>query len=88
MTLKLPTLLLKSKDNVLTVLVNYHGHDETSTAQDVENPRGILGAYPLPDGTQTATGFKPWRIQGNAGGSKNIDPVRGPMNEGGLMPND
>ena len=25
-----------------------------------------------------------WKIQGNAGGQKNIDPVRGPLNEGGL----
>jgi len=28
--------------------------------------------------------FKEWKIQGNAGGSSNVDPVRGPMNEGGL----
>jgi beta-galactosidase len=84
MTLKHPTSLLKSKDNVLTVLVDYHGHDETSTAQGVENPRGILGVYLLPDRTQTGTRFKLWKIQGNAGGSKNIDPGRGPTNEGGL----
>lgn len=72
--------------NVLTVLVDYHGHDETSTSHGVENPRGILGARLLP-GTATNTsdtGFALWKIQGNAGGSANIDPVRGPMNEGGL----
>ncbi|KAK3940357.1 family 35 glycosyl hydrolase [Diplogelasinospora grovesii] len=68
-------------DNVLTVLVDYHGHDETSTAKGVENPRGILGAALL--GGQGG-GFKTWKIQGNAGGSKNIDAIRGPMNEGGL----
>jgi beta-galactosidase len=84
MTLELPTSLLKPNRNVVTVLVDYHGHDETSTGKGVENPRGILGAYLLPDGTQTATGFNLWKIQGNAGGSENIDPVRGPMNEGGL----
>jgi hypothetical protein len=69
---------LNATGNVLVVLVDYHGHDETSTAKGVENPRGILGAS-LDSGN-----FTEWRIQGNAGGSKNIDPVRGPMNEGGL----
>jgi beta-galactosidase GanA len=69
---------LKAKGNVLTVVVDYHGHDETSTAHGVENPRGILGAA-LSSGT-----FSLWKIQGNAGGSANIDPMRGPMNEGGL----
>ncbi|KAI1867042.1 hypothetical protein JX265_007618 [Neoarthrinium moseri] len=83
-TLSLPTSALKLKDNVITVVVDYHGHDQTSTAKGVENPRGILGAYLLPSGKSTSTGFKQWKIQGNAGGSANIDPVRGPMNEGGL----
>lgn len=82
--LDLPPAALKSTVNVLTVLVDYHGHDETSTAKGVENPRGVLGAQLLPTGTSTSTGFKTWKIQGNAGGSANIDPVRGPLNEGGL----
>lgn len=82
--LSLPSSALKLKNNVLTVVVDYHGHDETSTAQGVENPRGILGAYLLPSGTSTNTGFKLWKIAGNAGGPANLDPVRGPMNEGGL----
>lgn len=89
--LNLTTSALKETDNVLTVVVDYHGHDETSTAKGVENPRGILGAYLLPlaspppaKGAISDTGFKTWKIQGNAGGSSNIDPVRGPMNEGGL----
>ncbi|KAI4601805.1 hypothetical protein KJ359_010669 [Pestalotiopsis sp. 9143b] len=83
--LSLPASSLKLKNNVLTVVVDYHGHDETSTAKGVENPRGILGAYLLPGGTSTNTGFKQWKIAGNAGGPANIDPVRGPMNEGGLF---
>ncbi|KAA8571451.1 hypothetical protein EYC84_001451 [Monilinia fructicola] len=74
---------IKLKDNLLTVVVDYHGHDETSTAKGVENPRGILGAFLLPR-PSNSTGFKLWKIQGNAGGSANIDPVRGPMNEGGF----
>lgn len=78
-------------DNVLTVLVDYHGHDETSTAGGLAVPRGIYGARLLPPGgagagadADAATGFARWKIQGNAGGPANIDPVRGPMNEGGL----
>lgn len=75
--------------NVLTVLVDYHGHDETSTAGGVTVPRGIYGAQLLPAPTtattaNTTTGFTQWKIQGNAGGPANIDPVRGPFNEGGL----
>ncbi|KAL1591330.1 hypothetical protein SLS60_012074 [Paraconiothyrium brasiliense] len=65
--------------NVLTIVTDYTGHDQTSTGPaGVENPRGLLGAQ-LQGGT-----FSQWKIQGNAGGEKNIDPVRGPMNEGGL----
>lgn len=75
--------IIKPKDNLVTVVVDYHGHDETSTAKGVENPRGILGASLLPRPSNSA-GFKLWKIQGNAGGSANIDPVRGPMNEGGF----
>lgn len=82
--LALAASALKPADNVLTVLVDYHGHDETSTGQGVGNPRGILGATLLPGGTAKATGFSTWKLQGNAGGDANIDPVRGPMNEGGL----
>jgi hypothetical protein len=84
--LNIPLSVLKSEDNLVTVLVDYNGHDETSTAKGVENPRGILGASLIPAVTTTATdtGFKLWKIQGNAGGASNLDPVRGPMNEGGL----
>ncbi len=80
--LTLPPSALKASNNLLTVLVDYHGHDQTSTAKGVENPRGILGASLLP--ASGSTGFSIWKIQGNAGGSANLDPVRGPMNEGGL----
>ena len=81
--LSLPSASLIAKNNLLTVVVDYHGHDETSTAKGVENPRGILGAALLP-APSSGTGFGLWKIQGNAGGSANIDAVRGPMNEGGL----
>ncbi|KAF2476740.1 uncharacterized protein BDR25DRAFT_375819 [Lindgomyces ingoldianus] len=75
---------LKGSGNVLTVVTDYTGHDQTSTGPaGGENPRGILGATLL-SSTSTALQFDKWKIQGNAGGEKNIDPTRGPMNEGGL----
>lgn len=67
---------------MLTVLADYNGHDETSVGPSVgENPRGILGAVLYGSGNSTLN-FAQWKIQGNAGGSKNIDAVRGRMNEG------
>lgn len=70
--------------NVLTVVTDYTGHDETSRGPaGVENPRGILGATLL-GSNNTKLNFTQWKIAGNAGGNANIDPVRGPLNEGGL----
>ncbi|KAF2201860.1 hypothetical protein GQ43DRAFT_414862 [Delitschia confertaspora ATCC 74209] len=83
-----PKLLRKGKeDNVLLVVTDYTGHDQTSQGPaGAENPRGILGCSLLSSsGAPLATQFRQWKIQGNAGGDKNIDPVRGPMNEGGLF---
>lgn len=85
-TLELPKDDLRDENNVITVIVDYHGHDQDSQGRGINNPRGLLAAKLLPDGTKTDTGFKTWKVQGNAGGSANIDPVRGPMNEGGLHP--
>lgn len=69
--------------NVLTVVTDYTGHDETSTGPTgAENPRGLLGAVLYAaNATQT---FTTWKIAGNAGADANIDPVCGPMNEGGM----
>ncbi|EED15311.1 beta-galactosidase, putative [Talaromyces stipitatus ATCC 10500] len=82
--LKFDSSNLKQDDteNVLTVLVDYTGHDEDNVRPTgAQNPRGLLGAvFQGP----TSTDFTSWKIQGNAGGEKNIDPLRGPMNEGGL----
>ena len=74
-----------NSSNVLTIVTDYTGHDETSTGPSgVENPRGILGATLL-GGNGTSLKFTQWKIQGQAGGSQaNIDPVRGPMNEDGI----
>lgn len=71
---------LYNTGNVLTVVTDYTGHDETSTGPaGVENPRGILGAWLY--SSNTTLPFQTWKIQGSRG---DIDPIRGPMNEDGL----
>ncbi|KAJ4363687.1 hypothetical protein N0V83_009984 [Neocucurbitaria cava] len=82
--LSFKNITLKEEGNVITVITDYTGHDQTSTGPSgAENPRGILGAQLL-SANNTNVAFDQWKIQGNAGGERNIDPVRGPMNEGGL----
>ncbi|KAF3934632.1 Beta-galactosidase [Dactylellina cionopaga] len=72
------------KPNVLTIVTDYVGNDQTSQGpQGPHNPRGILGAILL-DSSNTVLNFSQWKIQGNAGADQYIDPVRGPLNEGGL----
>lgn len=66
----------EGSDNVLLVLQDHMGHGQTTAALD---PRGILNATLLGGGN-----FSQWRVAGKAGGQANIDPIRGPLNEGGL----
>ncbi|KAG8706385.1 hypothetical protein FRC09_002435, partial [Ceratobasidium sp. 395] len=68
---------VSDKENVLLVLQDHSGHDQRDAAL---RPRGILTAALA--GTNAT--FSSWRVAGNAGGEKNIDPVRGPIAEGGL----
>jgi Beta-galactosidase jelly roll domain len=76
------TLTQDGTENVLTVLVDYTGHDEDDVGPEgTQNPRGLLGAILQ---SSSSENFTSWKIQGNAGGEQNIDPLRGPMNEGGL----
>jgi hypothetical protein len=66
-------------ENVLTILMDNSGHDLREVALA---PRGITNATLLgPDEYD----FSEWKIAGTAGGGQGyIDPVRGPLNEGGL----
>lgn len=68
-----------SSENVLIIVHDDNGHDETSGAL---NPRGILGATLMSDNSSVK--FSQWRVTGTAGGETNLDPMRGPYNEGGL----
>jgi hypothetical protein len=82
--LDLVRALRRDGDNVLTVLVDDHGHDQGAVKPaGPGNPRGIRGAALLAaDGREVP--FREWRVQGNAGGEAAVDAVRGPLNEGGL----
>ncbi|KAF1951789.1 hypothetical protein CC80DRAFT_597237 [Byssothecium circinans] len=85
-TISFGNVTLKDTGNVITVVTDYNGHDQTSTGPaGAENPRGILGAQLLGSASNSSwLVFDQWKIQGNAGGETNVDRVRGPMNEGGL----
>jgi Beta-galactosidase, domain 2/Beta-galactosidase, domain 3/Beta-galactosidase jelly roll domain/Glycosyl hydrolases family 35 len=85
--LDISPLPLFNEANVLTIVADYHGHDETNAKPAGPlNPRGVLGASLFEDvnGTTKELNFSKWKLQGNAGGEIEIDSVRGPMNEGGL----
>ena len=68
-------------DNVLLVLQDHTGHGQRVKAID---PRGILNATLLAADSSTAGNFTSWHVAGKAGGQADIDPIRGPYNEGGL----
>jgi hypothetical protein len=74
-TIPVQPTLLQQKGNVLLVVMDNTGHELRAGALD---PRGILLAT-VEGGT-----FGTWKIAGTAGGEANIDPIRGPLAEGGL----
>jgi hypothetical protein len=63
-------------DDVVSVLVEDMGHDEGGR----KNARGLTTAALVGSGNAIT-----WRLQGNLGGESPVDPVRGPMNSGGLF---
>jgi len=74
--------LLPGKDNVITVVQDNMGLNETgSTPNTSKSPRGIRGFQ-----LDTGTPFADWKVQGKIGGYKGYpDKVRGVFNEGGLF---
>lgn len=76
----------KRGENVLIVLMDNSGHDQRAEAL---NPRGITNATLLGPAASTSSpgaySFSEWKIAGTAGRHDVLlDPVRGPLNEGGL----
>ncbi|KIO27852.1 glycoside hydrolase family 35 protein [Tulasnella calospora MUT 4182] len=75
--------LLAGKDNVLTILHDNMGLNETNdwNAETSKSPRGIRG-YKL-QGADTT--FDLWKVQGKLGGYTDYpDKIRGVLNEGGF----
>ncbi len=69
-------------DNEVSVLVENMGHNEDYNAADSnKEARGLTAALVAGAPLTSIT----WRIQGSRGGENLIDPVRGPMNTGGLF---
>lgn len=74
-----PAWLMKGGDNVVSVLVDNTGHLQEERSGAFREPRGLITANFVGDTTAIQ-----WKIQGNEGGEKLPDPVRGPFNAGGL----
>ncbi|AHH95940.1 beta-galactosidase [Kutzneria albida] len=73
--------VLGQGDNVVSVLTVNMGHDEDyNPSNGNKSARGLLGA------ALTGAPLTPitWRLQGVRGGEDGLDPVRGPLNTGGL----
>lgn len=82
-TFAIPAGLLRpGQQAVLSILVEDMGHNDDWTAEEVRfrQPRGLYNV--------SFTGASPaitWKIQGARGGENLTDPVRGPLNVGGLF---
>jgi beta-galactosidase GanA len=85
-------LLTPGSTAVLSVLVGNTGDNDDWTADDgrFKQPRGLYAVSVTgptgSDGSHTASSEPAiaWRVQGTRGGEKLTDPVRGPLNNGGL----
>ncbi|KAF4121682.1 Beta-galactosidase, domain 2 [Geosmithia morbida] len=73
------TLKSKGEENTLVVLMDQSGHELREAAI---TPRGVHNATLIGPGGSYS--FTEWKVAGTAGREDNIDPLRGPMNEGGL----
>lgn len=74
-----PSHLKAGKDNVVSVLVDNMGHNEEEYQDAYKEPRGLTDATLVGSSAPIS-----WRIQGTRGGETLVDPVRGPLNNGGL----
>ncbi|MFI6055206.1 beta-galactosidase [Streptomyces violascens] len=73
-------VLKAGKDNVLAVLAADMAHEQDWSADDShKQPRGLTSVRLVGSAKQIG-----WRLQGALGGEDLVDPVRGPLNTGGL----
>ena len=79
-TFAVPEGLRGDGPHVLSVMVRNNSHNEDGGVNDAHKEgRGLIGAT-----FDAAVPAVTWKIQGNAGGEDLADPVRGPLNNGGL----
>jgi beta-galactosidase GanA len=78
-TLPVPAGVPADGDHVLAVLVRNNGHNEDGGVNDAHKEGRGLISVGFPDPAPSVA----WRIQGAAGGEQLVDPVRGPLNNGG-----
>ncbi|TKA81502.1 hypothetical protein B0A49_00554 [Cryomyces minteri] len=79
MSLSFSNATVNAGENVLLVMQDNNGHDQTSGAL---NPRGIMNATLL-----GGSNFTAWKVAGTAGGDNHyglLDKIRGGLSEGGL----
>jgi beta-galactosidase GanA len=82
--ISVPAALRTSGAHVLAVMVRNDSHNEDGGVNDAQKEgRGLISAA-LTDASGAALTAS-WKIQGNAGGESIADPVRGPLNNGGLF---
>ncbi len=73
--------IVAGQSKLIAVLTMNYGHNEDGSSNDRhKQPRGLTG-YAL----QGSAAVRTWHIQGNQGGQEPIDPVHGPLNNGGLF---
>ncbi|HZJ66060.1 MAG TPA: beta-galactosidase [Kofleriaceae bacterium] len=79
-----PTAQRTGGAHVVSVMVRNDSHNEDGGVNDAQKEgRGLISST-----LTTATGASivvSWKLQGNAGGESIADPVRGPLNNGGLF---
>ena len=85
-TFTVPADLPADGPHVLSVMVRNNSHNEDGGVNDAHKEgRGLISAtFTDPAGVAEALPVV-WKVQGAAGGEQLADPVRGPLNNGGLF---
>ena len=79
-----PTAQRTAAPHVVSVMVRNDSHNEDGGVNDAHREgRGLISAA-LTDAAGAAVAAS-WKLQGNQGGETIADPVRGPLNNGGLF---
>ena len=79
-----PAGLSTAGAHVVSIMVRNNAHNEDGGVNDAHREgRGLISAT-VSDATGAALATS-WTLQGNAGGEAIADPVRGPLNNGGLF---